>query len=134
VHLVKVKVAQLLTQGILEDNFMINWIPLTTTNAVDEVKQASFSKPQIIFKHSTTCSISNMAYSRLQRATELPKNADFLYVDLLQYRSVSNAVAQVFDVHHESPQVLIISKGECIYDESHYGITMDEILDQAKAL
>jgi bacillithiol system protein YtxJ len=30
-------------------------------------------------------------------------------------------------VRHESPQVLIIKKGECVYDESHSAIRMDEI-------
>jgi bacillithiol system protein YtxJ len=109
---------------------MINWIALTDTAALDSIKEASFSTPQIIFKHSTTCSISNMAYNRLQRATTLPTSASFHYVDLLQYRAVSNAVAEVFNVHHESPQVLIIAKGECVYDESHYGITMDELIEQ----
>ncbi len=33
----------------------------------------------------------------------------------------------MFNIHHESPQVLVIKNGECIYDESHMGINMGDI-------
>jgi bacillithiol system protein YtxJ len=108
----------------------MNWLPLNTENQLELIQQASFSKPQVIFKHSTTCSISKMALSRFERA-EAPENIDFYYLDLLNFRPLSAAVAESFKVHHESPQVILIKNGECIYDESHYGIMMDEIIEQA---
>jgi bacillithiol system protein YtxJ len=108
----------------------MNWITLNTIDQLDLIKEASFSKPQVIFKHSTTCSISNMAFSRFERA-EAPETIDFYYLDLLSYRPVSSAIAEKFQVHHESPQVLLIKNGECTYDESHYGIMMDELVEQA---
>ena len=43
---------------------------------------------------------------------------------------VGIAIAEKFKVHHESPQVLVIINGECTYDESHMGISMDEIIEQ----
>jgi bacillithiol system protein YtxJ len=45
----------------------------------------------------------------------------------LNFRAISNEIATFFQVHHESPQLLLIKDGECIYDESHYGIMMDEL-------
>lgn len=110
----------------------MNWITLNTIEQLDEIKAASFSKPQVIFKHSTTCSISKMAFSRFEHS-EAPDNIDFYYLDLLNFRPVSSAIAEKFQVHHESPQVLLIKNGECTYDESHYGIMMDEIIEQAGA-
>jgi bacillithiol system protein YtxJ len=71
-----------------------------------------------------------MAHSRFERA-DAPDKIDFYYLDLLNYRSLSSAVAETFQVHHESPQVLLIKNGECTYDESHYGIMMDEVIEQA---
>jgi bacillithiol system protein YtxJ len=68
--------------------------------------------------------------SRLEK-TDTPENIDFYYLDLLIYRDISNQIATRFEVHHESPQVLLIVNGECIYDESQMGITMDEILENA---
>jgi bacillithiol system protein YtxJ len=68
-----------------------------------------------------------MALDRFERA-EAPENVDFHYLDLLNFRAISNEIATFFQVHHESPQVLLIKDGECIYDESHYGIMMDELI------
>lgn len=110
----------------------MHWHQLTDIAQLEQIKQASFDKPQIIFKHSTRCSISSMALNRLEREAA-PDNANFYFLDLIQYRSISNAVADVFNVYHESPQVLIIKNGECIYDESHQGIQMSEIIEQVLA-
>ncbi len=35
----------------------------------------------------------------------------------------------MFSVEHESPQILLIKNGECVYDESHNAISMDEIVE-----
>ncbi len=108
----------------------MNWIPLTNLEQIDAIKEASKNKPQLIFKHSTTCSISKMALSRFERV-EAPDHIDFYYLDLLNHRNISAAIAEAFQVHHESPQILLIKQGECIYDESHYGIMMDDVIEQA---
>jgi bacillithiol system protein YtxJ len=68
-----------------------------------------------------------MALDRFERAAT-PEKVDFHYLDLLNYRAISNEIASFFQVHHESPQVILIKNGECIYDESHYGIMMDELI------
>ena len=47
--------------------------------------------------------------------------------------SVWGYAAERFSVHHESPQVLLIRNGECVYVESHNGIDVDEINAQAEA-
>ncbi|MBS1626299.1 MAG: bacillithiol system redox-active protein YtxJ [Bacteroidetes bacterium] len=108
----------------------MNWIPLTTIEQLQCIKELSFSKPQIIFKHSTRCSISKMALNRLEKF-ETPAGADFYYLDLITYRNISNAVAEIFDVYHESPQAIIIKNGTCVYNESHSGINMEEIMQEA---
>ena len=105
----------------------MNWHPINAVEQLEQIKVASFTTPQVIFKHSTTCSISRMALDRFERA-EAPENVDFHYLDLLNFRAISNEIASFFQVHHESPQILLIKDGECIYDESHYGIMMDELI------
>ena len=106
----------------------MNWREFTTEEALEEIKTRSAEKPQVIFKHSTKCSISSMAKSRLERAIA-PENIEFNYLDLIAHRNVSSKIAEVFDVEHASPQVLIIKDGACIYDESHNAINMDEIVE-----
>ncbi len=108
----------------------MNWIPLTSEDQLTTILEKSSLVPQVIFKHSTRCSISSMVLNRLERG-EAPASVDFYYLDLLAYRSVSNKIADDFHVTHESPQVLVIRNGECVYDESQMGITMDELVESA---
>lgn len=107
----------------------MNWIKLTSTDQLNSIKEKSNQVPQVIFKHSTRCSISSMALGRLER-TPAPEQADFYYLDLIAHRDISNKIAEEFHIHHESPQVLVIKHGKCVYDESHMGISMDEIASQ----
>ena len=105
----------------------MNWHPINSIDQLEHIKSASYITPQVIFKHSTTCSISRLALDRFERAAT-PEKVDFHYLDLLNYRTISTEIASFFQVHHESPQVILIKNGECIYDESHYGIMMDELI------
>ncbi len=107
----------------------MHWIHLTDDEQLKNIICRSQEKPQVIFKHSTRCSISSVALKRLQQA-QAPVNADFYFLDLITYRSVSNQVSSKFKVDHASPQVLVIKDGECVYDESHLSITMDDIIEQ----
>ncbi|MBY0479876.1 MAG: bacillithiol system redox-active protein YtxJ [Chitinophagaceae bacterium] len=108
----------------------MNWIPLISEDQLPLIIAQSQNRPQLIFKHSTRCSISSMSLTRLERA-DAPEGIDFYFLDLIKYRSLSAQVAETFKVYHESPQVLLIRNGQCVYDESHSGISMDEISEQA---
>ena len=110
----------------------MQWIPLTNETQLTDIISKSAERPQVIFKHSTRCSISAVALQRLQKETA-PGRFDFYMLDLMAYRDLSNKIAEQFDVYHESPQVLVIRNGECVYDESHLGISMHDIIDSAKA-
>jgi bacillithiol system protein YtxJ len=106
----------------------MNWIELSDLEQVDQIIQQSLSKPQLIFKHSTRCSISSMVKDRLERQwkaylDEFP----VYYLDLIRYRSVSNFLSDTFGVIHESPQLLIIKDGKCLFDCSHSDISVSAI-------
>lgn len=107
----------------------MNWIPLNSSEILEQLINLSQQKPQVIFKHSTRCSISSVAKSRLEKSTA-PDEASFYYLDLISYRQLSNSVAERFGIEHESPQILMIKDGKCVYDESHTGINMNEIIEQ----
>jgi bacillithiol system protein YtxJ len=59
---------------------------------------------------------------------DLPENMPLYFLDLIQHRDISNQIVQLFQVHHESPQLLLIKNGECILDQSHGGISIEEAL------
>jgi len=110
----------------------MHWIHLNDEEQLRNIIAKSGTIPQVIFKHSIRCSISAVALQRLQKA-EQPAEVDFYLLDLINNRGLSNKVSEVFKVQHESPQVLVIRDGQCVYDESHLGISMHDILDHAKA-
>lgn len=108
----------------------MEWIHLTDEEQLNNIIEKSQEKAQVIFKHSNRCSISSVALQRLQKANK-PGDIDFYFLDLIKFRSISNQVAEIFKVRHESPQVLVIKDGKCIFNESHLGIDMHEIRDHA---
>ncbi len=107
----------------------MDWNILNDINQLEEIKQKSFEKPQVIFKHSTRCPISSMILNRIEREETVP-NIDFYYLDLIKYRNISDTVETLFNIEHESPQILLIQGGKCTYNESHYGIMIAEITDR----
>ncbi len=108
----------------------MDWIALTDASQLQQIVANSNLRIQVIFKHSIRCSISNMAKNRLERSFS-PTLIDFHYLDLIAHRQLSDKIAEDFQVSHESPQVLMIKNGSCCYNESHSGISMEAILDQA---
>ncbi|MGZ3837403.1 MAG: bacillithiol system redox-active protein YtxJ [Flavisolibacter sp.] len=110
----------------------MHWIHLTDEEQLKQIITRSQNRPQVIFKHSTRCSISSVALQRLQKVDQ-PADIDFYFLDLLSYRHLSTRISELFKVYHESPQVLVIRDGDCVYDESHLSISMNEIVENAHA-
>ncbi len=110
----------------------MDWIELTSETELDELIEDSFNKPQAIYKHSTSCGTSFHVKTMLEEA-QVPEGMDFHYLDLLANRSLSNKVAAHFHVHHESPQILVIKEGKCVYHTSHLAIRMEKIIKETIA-
>src|ERR1700741_3600952 len=105
----------------------MNWIPLESAEQVKEIKQQKGYS--IIFKHSIRCSTSLMAKRRLEMDKDhVPDGLHLYFLDLIRNRDISNQVAEDFQVYHESPQLLVIKDGECILDQSHGQISLEEAL------
>ena len=112
---------------------IMNWNELQSLDHLDSLLNESSQKKVLIFKHSTRCSISRTALDRLERnwKEEFP-DAAYYFLDLISYRDVSNAIAERLEVEHQSPQVLIVSKGKSIYDRSHLAIDHNQIKEVLK--
>lgn len=101
----------------------IAWIPLTTVEQLNDIVAASKGKPQVIFKHSTTCGISRMVLNMFTGSYVLEAGSlDIYFLDLLAHRPVSNAVAEKFQVRHQSPQMLVVRNGVVVAHDSHGAI------------
>ncbi len=100
---------------------IINWIPLTDGNQLDEIVKKSSTKYQAIFKHSTRCGISSGVKRQFERQEDTGE-IDFYYLDLLSHRTISDEIASRFGVMHQSPQLLVLKDGAVTAHGSHYDI------------
>ena len=107
-----------------EKESFVNWIPLTSMEQLNEIKEQSKSEIILIFKHSTRCGISRMVIRQFEKMfDETTKSLKVYYLDLLNYREISNEVGYTFQVMHQSPQLLVVKNGSAVIHASHYDIT-----------
>jgi len=102
----------------------INWIPLNSLEQIKTIKELSKSETILVFKHSTRCSISSMVIKRFENLFDSSmNNIKVYYLDLLNFRAISDEVGYSFQVQHQSPQLLIIRNEVAVLNVSHYDIT-----------
>ncbi|GAB2773035.1 bacillithiol system protein YtxJ [Hymenobacter luteus] len=113
---------------------MTPWQPLTESEQLTDIVRESYEHPVLIFKHSTSCSISAAAKGKVERQWGEAglDSTKLYYLDLLRYRPISNEIATKFGIRHESPQLLLIQNGECRYDASHMSIRLNEVAQLVK--
>lgn len=106
----------------------IEWNDLTDLKQLDEIAEESATTPIIIFKHSTRCSISRMSLKNFEREYNIAEDsAKPYFLDLLEHRDISNAIASKFNVEHQSPQLIVIKDGKAIYHTSHSDIDAEAV-------
>ncbi|CAN5208602.1 bacillithiol system redox-active protein YtxJ [soil metagenome] len=112
----------------------MKWSKLESLDQIEGIKETSKKTPVLIFKHSTSCSISRTSLDRLERnwKQEEMDVVESFFLDLLSHRDVSNQIAREFSVEHQSPQILLIENGVSVYDRSHFDINYQELRDEVK--
>ena len=100
----------------------VPWIPLTSMEQLVELTEHSFEKPALIFKHSTRCGISRNVLKQFENEYDLDTEVDAYYLDLLEYRPISSAIATQFSVTHQSPQLILMKNGQVVHHASHSDI------------
>lgn len=104
------------------------WIPLTSIEQLQVILHESANQPIILFKHSTRCGISKRVLSNFENEwTFDTQQARFYYLDLLAYRDVSNYIAEVLQVQHQSPQIIVINNQKVEHHASHADIQAEEV-------
>jgi len=112
-----------ITSKKVEETYL-NWTPLNSVAEISTIIELSKTQSVLIFKHSTSCGISRMVVKQFESLfNEENKQLKVYYLDLLNFREVSSKISEVFQVVHQSPQLIVIKNGVSVYDESHYEIT-----------
>ena len=110
------------TSKEVEETYL-SWTPLISVEEINTIKEISKNQSILIFKHSKRCGISRMIIKQFESLfNEENKQLKVYYLDLLNFREVSSKLSEVFQVIHQSPQLLVIKNGISVYNESHYEI------------
>ena len=105
--------------------------PLSSDADVDLALSASHVTPVIVFKHSESCGASWMAEASL---AEGPLPAPVRRLVVQGHRGVSDRLARLLGVRHESPQVFILVDGRAAWHSSHAGVTRDRVVAEWERL
>lgn len=104
-----------------------NFNRITEATAFEELADRSKQRPIVIFKHSLTCPISAAAYDQMTRF-----DGDVALIEVQRARQLCNEIENRLGVAHESPQVIILSNGQVVWNASHFKITADAVADAVK--
>jgi bacillithiol system protein YtxJ len=94
-----------------------NLIAVESIDSLESLFVDSHRTPVILFKHSTTCSISSGVLREVSTV-----EGDIHMIVLQTHRPLANAIAEWTGVRHESPQAIVIKDGQPVYSASHYDI------------
>lgn len=104
------------------------WNDMDDAGQIESMISASEGRPQLIYKHSSRCSVCFFAKKQIEDIPEtMREQVDLHFVDVIGWREVSNAIAEEFSVRHESPQLLIIYDRKVVWHGSHQDIQTDAI-------
>ena len=107
----------------MDDHF----VRITDTKSFEELTERSKERPMVIFKHSLTCPISAAAYEQMEQF-----DGQVALVEVQRARALSTEIESRLGVVHESPQVIVLSKGQVAWNASHFKITADAVADAVR--
>ena len=114
--------------GAQQDDIHQDWKTLNSLEQLDQIVKDSFEKPVVLFKHSIRCGISSGAKYGLEKDWNFNStDLDFYYLDLINFRPVSNKIAEQFNVIHQSPQVIVLKNGKAVHHTSHHQISVSDL-------
>lgn len=110
------------------------WNQPQTVDQINEILERT-QKPQVIYKHSYSCAVSLFAKSSLESDLEtIAKKADLHLVDVIAQRPLASKISDKTGIRHESPQVILMYKGDPFWHDSHGGVRIKSLVEALNEL
>ena len=101
----------------------IKWIELDSYNDINHNNDFI-----VLFKHSNKCIISRMVLKQFEFQYDYNiSNVKYYLIDVIKNREVSNEIAYIYNINHESPQLIVIKNGELVHNSSHSDISFSNM-------
>lgn len=88
----------------------------------------------IVYKHSPYCGLSTMARHEISFFLQGNPGVPVFQVDVIHARPLSQRIAELFEIEHESPQVIVLRRGRPVFDASHRGVSAHALEDELRRL
>ena len=107
------------------------WNQIETQDDFEKLLALSQNSTVLIFKHSTRCGTSRFALKEFEQSWKMEDEHKmvFCFLDLIAHRYVSDFIEASLGVRHESPQVILMKKGKCVYSVSHSEIEYQKVIE-----
>ena len=99
-----------------------------------EFEEALSASHAFLFKHSTRCGASSRAYRQVTRYEEADGPIPVFLIDVITERTLARSIADRLGVRHQSPQVILLARGEPVWDASHGAVTAETLTEKAGTL
>lgn len=107
---------------------MAEFKEITCSQEFEEILDESCQRKIILFKHSTTCSISARAWQEVRNFIQESSDEVLVaMIKVIESRPVCSQVTENLGVKHESPQVLVLSNRKVLWHGSHQSVTQNNI-------
>jgi bacillithiol system protein YtxJ len=101
-----------------------NFVKLVRSEALEDLLNRSEGGPVVIFKHSTTCSVSAAAYDEMRQF-----DGEVCLIEVQRARELSKEIEKKTGIRHETPQVIVIENGKVVWNASHWKVTAQAVAD-----
>ena len=105
--------------------------PLTSSADYDALRELPLA---LLYKHSTRCPISAMAYREVQMLHDEHPDVPVHVVDVIADRRLARQLAEETGVEHHSPQLILLVRGSVAWAVSHFDVRADELSDRLQVL
>jgi bacillithiol system protein YtxJ len=99
----------------------------------DAVERALGDEVAIIYKHSPRCASAGLAAAEVARFAERHPDVPVYRLDVVRHRALARAVAARLAVRHESPQVILLRRGQVVWTASHAAVDAAGLEAQLRA-
>lgn len=102
---------------------------IQSLDMLEKLLDQSNNNAVILFKHSNSCGTSAYALEQVEAfLTEYPGwNSRIGMIIVQTHREISNYVADLFTITHQSPQIFVIQNKKVLWHKSHHSITNEAL-------
>ena len=96
------------------------------TTHLSEILEESSLRPIIIFKYSSECGTSSSLAKKLEDSIRDETINHLIYLVIVQtHKALCGKIETMFEIKHESPQIIILNKGKVTYTAHHKNIKIE---------